>query len=212
MDDLVEKALARWPNVPAIAGWMKLDCTGNWLLTGPVPQGLTISNSRILNFIARNYACEPDGRYYFQNGPQKAYVHLEYTPWVYRLMPIENQRLMLVTHTGLLDRPQALFQDELGRVLIQGQKGVGLLHSHDMAFFASGLTETPDGLCHQALWCVPDDPQGLVSTRIPLRRDKWTQEGETHRSLRLSDVLVSQVPAQFGFNPNPTVNPPDSKS
>ena len=34
MDDLVEKALARWPNVPAIAGWLKLNLQGDWLLTG----------------------------------------------------------------------------------------------------------------------------------------------------------------------------------
>eukprot|EP01030_Chromulinospumella_sphaerica_P011658 gene11658-11453_t len=81
VDDLVEKALARWPNVPAIAGWLKLSLQGDWLLTGPVPEGLTISHPRILNFMARNYGCEADGRYYFQNGPQKAYVHLAYTPW-----------------------------------------------------------------------------------------------------------------------------------
>ncbi|WP_256060908.1 DUF2946 family protein, partial [Klebsiella pneumoniae] len=68
MDDLVEKALARWPNVPAIAGWLKLNMQGDWLLTGPVPEGLTISHPRILNFMARNYGREADGRYYFQNG------------------------------------------------------------------------------------------------------------------------------------------------
>ena len=52
VDDLVEKALARWPNVPAIAGWLKLNLQGDWLLTGPVPEGLTISHPRILNFMA----------------------------------------------------------------------------------------------------------------------------------------------------------------
>lgn len=35
VDDLVEKALARWPNVPAIAGWLKLSLQGDWLLTEP---------------------------------------------------------------------------------------------------------------------------------------------------------------------------------
>lgn len=142
MDDLVEKALARWPNVPAIAGWLKLSLQGDWLLTGPVPEGLTISHPRILNFMARNYGCEADGRYYFQNGPQKAYVHLAYTPWVYRIHPLEHGALMLSTHTGLVCWPLGMYQDEQGRVLIEGEHGIGLLHSNDMDLLAEGLHES----------------------------------------------------------------------
>ncbi|HEX4855770.1 MAG TPA: DUF2946 family protein [Limnobacter sp.] len=211
MDDLVEKALARWPNVPAIAGWLKLDCAGNWLLTGPVPQGLTISNPRILNFIARNYGCEADGRYYFQNGPQKAYVHLEYTPWVYRLHPLENGDLMLTTHTGLLDWPEALFQDEQGRVLVQAHMGIGLLHSHDMELFAVGLQESSEGLVHHAVWAVPDtDPDSLVSARTRLRREKHTPVGSREMELKVQNIESARVAENFRFNPEPTVNLPDT--
>jgi hypothetical protein len=212
MDDLVEKALARWPNVPAIAGWLKLDNAGNWLLTGPVPAGLAISHPRILNFIARNYACEADGRYYFQNGPQKAYVHLDYTPWIYRLHPLEQGELMLATHTGLLDWPAALFQDEAGRVLVQGKKGIGLLHSSDMELFAAGLHEVGQKLTHQAVWAVPDtDPDRLVSVRTRLRREKDTLPGQQQLTFELQSVESAQVPRQFSFNPDPTVNPTDFK-
>jgi len=118
VDDLVEKALARWPNVPAIAGWLKLNLQGDWLLTGPAPEGLTISHPRILNFMARNYGCEPDGRFYFQNGPQKSYVHLAYTPWVYRIHPLAQGDLMLGMHTGLVGWPLAMYQDAQVRVLM----------------------------------------------------------------------------------------------
>lgn len=207
VDDLVEKALARWPNVPAIAGWLKLNTQGDWLLTGPVPEGLTISHPRILNFMARNYGCEPDGRFYFQNGPQKAYVQLAYTPWVYRIHPLESGDLMLSTHTGLLDWPAAMFQDEQGRVLIQGEQGIGLLHSNDMDLLAAGLNEVQGELLHQASWAVPEvDPDTLIATRTKLRRHKNTPTGQRAFEFMLEPIESAAVPQRFNFDPNPVVS------
>ncbi|MCR2745840.1 DUF2946 family protein [Limnobacter parvus] len=207
MDDLVEKALARWPNVPAIAGWLKLSLQGDWLLTGPVPEGLTISHPRILNFMARNYGCETDGRYYFQNGPQKAYVHLAYTPWVYRIHPLENGALMLSTHTGLVGWPQAMMQDEQGRVLIQGEQGIGLLHSNDMDLLASGLQEKNGQLHHNADWAVPEvDPDTLIAARTKLRREKQTSTGQRNCSFKMEFIQSAKVAERFKFNPEPEVN------
>lgn len=204
MDDLVEQALARWPNVPAIAGWLKLTSQGQWLLTGPVPEGLTISNARILNFIARNYACEPDGRYYFQNGPQKAYVDLEYTPWVYHLHGLEGQGLLLWSHTGLLCWPDALYQDEQGRVLIHTQLGIGLLHSADVSILVEQVTEADGVLSHRARWCVPEvDPHTLLDTRIRLRKDKRLPTGARDLALTVQMLESSTVARQFRFQPNP---------
>ena len=212
VDDLVEKALARWPNVPAIAGWLKLSIQGDWLLTGPVSEGLTISNSRILNFMARNYGCEPDGRFYFQNGPQKAYVQLAYTPWVYRIHPLEHGELMLSTHTGLVAWPLAMFQDEQGRVLIEGEPGIGLLHSNDMDLLAKGLQEMSSELQHKACWTVPDiDPDTLIAARTKLRRDKNTSTGRRECSFVLQPIESVQVPERFNFECNPVVNIPEVK-
>lgn len=210
MDDLVEKALARWPNVPAIAGWLKLSLQGDWLLTGPVPEGLSISHPRILNFMARNYSCEPDGRFYFQNGPQKAYVHLAYTPWVYRLHPLASGDLMLSTHTGLITWPLAMFQDEQGRVLIQGEQGIGLLHSNDMGLLAAGLKETDSELQHRAGWAVPEaDPDTLIAARTKLRREKATATGKRQLLFVLEAIESTCVAERFKFEPNPKVNNPE---
>jgi hypothetical protein len=207
VDDLVEKALARWPNVPAISGWLKLNMQGDWLLTGPVSEGLTISHPRILNFMARNYGCEPDGRYYFQNGPQKAYVHLAYTPWVYRIHPLECGDLMLSTHTGLIDWPQAMFQDEQGRVLIQGEHGIGLLHSNDMDLLAIGLLEAEGALVHRASWTVPaEDPDTLIAARTKLRRLAGTSTGRKECSFTVQHIHSADVAERFNFDPNPEVN------
>jgi hypothetical protein len=213
VDDLVEKALARWPNVPAIAGWLKLNLQGDWLLTGPAPEGLTISHPRILNFMARNYGCEPDGRFYFQNGPQKAYVHLAYTPWVYRIHPLAQGDLMLSTHTGLVGWPLAMYQDEQGRVLIEGEQGIGLLHSNDMDLLAAGLLESGGELVHQACWAVPDcDPDSLVAARTKLRRDKKTSTGQRTCTFKLIQIDSNAVARRFQFNPNPEVNQQDPNS
>lgn len=220
MDDLVEKALARWPNVPAISGWLKLSMQGDWLLTSPELKGegaeanLQISNSRILNFIARNYTSEPDGRYYFQNGPQKAYVSLDYTPWVYRLYPLVDGSLVLLSHTGLVVLPLALWMDDEGRVLIQTQLGVGVLHSSDMQIFSTSLVpesnpDLPEQFVHDALWTIPQSPEkDLPEQRITLRRLKSASESGTFRlKLGLTPIKTARVAAHFAF-----VNQPEVKS
>ncbi len=207
MDDLVEKALARWPNVPAIAGWLKLSSQAEWLLTGPVPEGLSISHSRILNFIARNYAADDHGRYYFQNGPQKVFVSLAYTPWVYRLYPLDNGHLMLATHTGLVVWPTAMYMDEQGRVLIESEEGIGLLHSADMDLLARNLSDQDGSTIHNCTWEVPDeDPQALVTTKIPLRKQVPISTGQRPCALVVQSVNSDQVPTLFNFQQNPEVS------
>mgnify|MGYP003344108236 FL=1 len=78
MDEIVRQAMAKWPNVPAVHGWLALDRRGNWLIKGE-----TISNAQINEFIARNYTHDEAGRWFFQNGPQRVFVELAYTPMVY---------------------------------------------------------------------------------------------------------------------------------
>jgi len=77
MDAVVAQAMAKWPNVPAVYGWLALDRRGNWLIKGE-----RIANQALRDFISRNYAADDAGRWYFQNGPQRVYVTLAYTPLV----------------------------------------------------------------------------------------------------------------------------------
>ena len=65
MDAAVIAALAKWPNVPAVFGWLRLDRRGNWLIREQqIRQPLAA-------FINRNYASDELGRHFFQNGPQR---------------------------------------------------------------------------------------------------------------------------------------------
>jgi len=85
-------------------------------------------------FIARNYAVDARGCWYFQNGPQRVYVTLAYTPFVLRYAGES-----LVDQCGGPVRPRATFVDEEGSVLLLGAQGIGLLDDRDLGIFESRL-------------------------------------------------------------------------
>ncbi|HET8883270.1 MAG TPA: DUF2946 family protein [Solimonas sp.] len=116
MEDWVRRALARWPDVPALYGWLGLDRRGRWLIRGE-----TISRPQIIDTIARNYACDERGCWYFQNGPQRGYVQLEVAPFVLRVGD-DGERLL--THNRLpVERPTRAFIDGEGSLLLATEHG-----------------------------------------------------------------------------------------
>ncbi|RMX03439.1 DUF2946 family protein [Corticibacter populi] len=148
MDDIVKQAMAKWPNVPACRGWLGLDARGHWFMRddatqqrGPFPQskGAELQHEGLVAFIGRNYACDADGCWYFQNGPQRVYVELESAPWVLRV----DEAGEVSTHTGLPVQCQGCHEDEAGRIYMETQRGLGLVHSMDMLFFANALERQP---------------------------------------------------------------------
>ena len=85
MDEIVLRSMLKWPDVPAVYGWLSLDRRGNWMIKTVAGRFERIAHAAVREFIGRNYASDPEGRWYFQNGPQRVFVALDYTPWVYRL-------------------------------------------------------------------------------------------------------------------------------
>jgi hypothetical protein len=126
VDEIVARSLAKWPNVPAVYGWLSLDRRGNWLIKGE-----RIGNVALREFIGRNYAADERGRWYFQNGPQRVYVSLAYTPLVVRY---EGEGL--VDHCGRPFKAAEALEDDEGSVLFAGSGSVGLLDDRDLARFA----------------------------------------------------------------------------
>ena len=82
MDPEVVAAMARWPGVPRVRGWLRLGARGQWLLRGE-----PIGNEALRAFIGRNYQADAQGCWYFQNGPQRVDVELERAPWIVRADP-----------------------------------------------------------------------------------------------------------------------------
>jgi hypothetical protein len=135
MDTSVVRAMARWPDVPAVYGWLALDRRGRWLLKEPAGARFSgVGNVALREFIGRNYAVDERGCWYFQNGPQRVYVALAYTPLV-----LHYEEEALLDHCGCAARAHATFVDEEGSVLIRGERGVGLLDDRDLALFAARL-------------------------------------------------------------------------
>jgi hypothetical protein len=128
VDPIVARAMARWPSVPAVYGWLALDRRGNWLIKGE-----RITNPALRDFIARNYESDSAGRWYFQNGPQRVYVTLAYTPLV-----VHYEGESLADHCGQPFLAQALYLDDEGSVLMEGERAVALLDDRDLARFADG--------------------------------------------------------------------------
>ena len=126
MDPIVARAMARWPNVPAVYGWLALDRRGNWLIKGE-----RITHQAMREFIARNYQADDAGRWYFQNGPQRVYVTLAYTPLV-----AHYEGDALVDHCGRPFAARANYVDDEGSVLLAGDLAIALLDDRDLLRFA----------------------------------------------------------------------------
>ena len=160
MDDIVKQALAKWPNVPDCYGWLGLDARGRWFMrddaaqaAGDFPQsrGSWLRHEKLIDFIGRNYESDDEGRWFFQNGPQRVYVELECTPWVWQVLP--DYRLQ--SHTGLQTSAGECLLDEEGRLYIASPQGLGLVHSQDMVLAAEAV--------EQGVWV----PRDVVSADLP---------------------------------------------
>jgi len=162
MDDIVQAALKKWPNVPHCYGWLALDARGDWYMrderiqhAGPFPQvkGSRIEHDKLRAFIERNYAADAAGCWFFQNGPQRVYVELEATPWIWRLQPDGR----VLSHTGMPAVVQSCWLDEAGRLYLQTDLGPGLVHTADMGLAADAV--------EQGRWT----PLELTSGTLPQR-------------------------------------------
>ncbi len=166
MDDIVQAALVKWPNVPHCYGWLGLDARGNWYLRDdrtqaagafasglPHSKGSLLAHEKLIAFIHRNYAVDALGQWFFQNGPQRVYVELQATPFIWRLAP----DLSITAHTGTPARPQRCVLDEHGRVYLETDLGFGLVHTQDVLQAAQCV--------EQGLWV----PQEIEARDLPGR-------------------------------------------
>ncbi|MBE7419683.1 MAG: DUF2946 family protein [Ideonella sp.] len=142
MDEIVKAALKKWPSVPHCYDWLALDARGQWFMrderirrAGAFPQvkGSMIRHEKLLEFIQRNYEHDEHGCWFFQNGPQRVYVELEAAPLVWRVS-WPHDRLTVRSHADAHTEQvvQAAWLDEHGRLFLQAECGLGIVHSQDM--------------------------------------------------------------------------------
>ena len=203
MDDSVVRSLVKWPTVANCFGWLALDRRGAWRMRDDYAQahglpGDVIKHAALNAFIARNYASDADGRYFFQNGPQRVYVNLDATPWVVRMMPTGNTDYpwQFQTQCDSVLAPTAAFLNEAGHILIEGKLtqtiwstrnqfneierlSIALLHDHDIELF-SQLASLDHAAC--AL------------------EGSWRWHGH---DLKLEPITITEVQSRFQFQTHP---------
>lgn len=193
MDDIVVQAMARWPNVPAVYGWLALDRRGNWLIKRE-----TIGNAELNAYISRNYQHDEAGCWFFQNGPQRVFVDLDYTPVVYRVTNNLKAPLALATHVG--DVVSALLEahiDELGSVIIKTDRGIGIVHDQDLDPLLLGAMVDANGSTIDE--SVFDELLELIEQQRPV--PLWLKFRDS--KVRLEPIRSTDVPKRFGFEPHP---------
>ncbi len=185
MEEWALRGMQRWPNVPALFGWLGLDRRGRWLIKGEV-----ISRPQIIDTIGRNYEADAHGRWFFQNGPQRGFVTLEYAPFV-----LHAEEDALMTHIGQrVNEPSAVYLDESGSVVVQTEYGAGLLVDTDLEWALERMDVSGSPVDEQALaaaLALPGGERTLLGIAI----------GGKHLPVLRLDR--SEAPARLGFVRDP---------
>ena len=139
-DTSVIAAMAKWPDVPDVYNWLLLDARGRYRIRARDYEQSgrfdTIGNAAVVEFIDRNTTHDDAGRWYFQNGPQRVFFKLEYTPFVARLQPVG----MPLLHTGVtVEHVSAVWIDEHAVAILETGHGPALVDDRDNSIFITGL-------------------------------------------------------------------------
>jgi hypothetical protein len=153
IDELVLQAMARWPSVPAMYGWLRLTRRGRWMLIDRGIAGFDetlhgggseITSPPIIDFIGRNYLCDEQGRWYWQNGPQRVFLDLDLAPLIYRVLG-EAPQQSLITHTGY---PVSVIHDARcdaeGNLWLTTEHGPGCIDDRDLGALQFEPNESAD--------------------------------------------------------------------
>lgn len=194
MDTEVLAALARWPDVPDVYGWLHLDQRGRYRMrVGGAAGGArfeTIGNAALNAFIGRNYRSDERGRWYFQNGPQRVFVRLALTPWVYRI----DARGVPTSHTGLAARRiDALVVDEFAAPVLLTDLGPGAVDDRDLGQVLGRMTDAagrPIGDERLESWLSAPTDGSLCFT-------------DRNRHLPIRTIARAALPRHFGFDTDP---------
>ena len=195
MDEIVLRSMLKWPDVPAVYGWLSLDRRGNWTIKTVAGRFERIAHAAVREFIGRNYAPDPEGRWYFQNGPQRVFVALDYTPWVYRL---DDAGQGLLAHTGAAPRAlEAVYLDDAGALLLRTEIGIGVLLDRDLAVFLERIA----------------DVRGRPAERLleEVARGAEAQAMLQGKKVPIASISAADVPGRFGFvaEPAPRAGEPE---
>ena len=175
------RAMARWPDVPAVHGWLRLDRRARWF----VRDG-EVTHPGALAFLNANYGSDAEGRWFVQNGPQRAFVDLDLAPWVLKLAADGT----LYTHAGRpLERIQTLVPTAEGDLCVESELGLGSVLDRDLPAFLEILSARAPG----------SDVPALLLGETPGVLALGTQ------TVAVLPMAAGELPARFGYTLSPRV-------
>jgi hypothetical protein len=190
--------ISGWPDVPACYGWLSLDRRGQWRLRGG-----TVTHRGLRDFLNRGYGRDAEGHFFVQNGPQRVFVDLEYTPWVLHLTSAGT----LETHTGHpIGAPRGAAVDEEGNLLLEIADGIALVCDRDLPALLGCLRHADDRVASEAalLAFIDGTPNATADSgalwfrrhggRLPLRR-----------------LRRAELAARYGYIPAPRAPSPGER-
>ena len=184
--------MAKWPNVPAVYGWLSLDRRGNWLLKGE-----RIPNRLVTDFIGRNYARDERGCWFFQNGPQRVFVDLDCAPFVFRVVSPGGAPLALESHNAMpVAAVTGAWMDENGALLLETDVGVGAVHDRDLERLVPYLVDANGNALPEAALDALIEEAGLGGA-VPL----WLKFRESN--IRIEPIAFRDCARRFGFVARP---------
>lgn len=122
MDAAVIAAMAKWPNVPAVYGWLALTARGEWRLKGE-----RLAHAGLTEFFSRNYESDERGCYFVQNGPQRIFVALQAAPYAARREESGWRRVP----DGLVAVAEAAYITSAGELFLQLGGALALVDDRD---------------------------------------------------------------------------------
>jgi hypothetical protein len=117
-------------------------------------KGSLIQHEKLIAFIQRNYTSDAQGNWYFQNGPQRVYIELEATPWVWRI----SDTFAITGHDGQDAKYVQAYVDEKGWLYFETHLGFGLVHTQDVQYAAAAL--------EQGLWSTKEILRDTIANRF----------------------------------------------
>ena len=200
MDEIVLRSMLKWPEVPAVYGWLSLDRRGQWWIKSGMTMTAAggfehVANAALREFIGRNYAADAEGRWYFQNGPQRVFVALDYTPWVYRL---DDAGEGFLAHTGAAPRAlDAVFLDDAGALILRTELGIGVLLDRDLLAVLERMSDSRGS-----------DAEQLIESILKGAEAQLMLHG---KKVPIASVRSADVPRRFGFvaRPAPRAGEPE---
>ncbi|MGO3742976.1 DUF2946 family protein [Kerstersia sp.] len=206
MDKQVIQAMQRWPDVPAACGWLSLDARGAWRLHehGDANQGMPgepIAHDGLRAFIGRNYGHDDQGRWFFQNGPQRVFVTLQAAPYILRWNAAQTQ---LETHTGqTAGEIRCWWLSSDGWLYAQTASGPAALDGRELEATANRLF-LPDGRSLLAHWQAAHYPELSCATPACCLLPALALDHQPP-SAPLMGIGAALLPAALGFERAPAL-------